>query len=314
MQLILDIVTIVLPVFLVISLGGALRAWRLIDETFLMQTNRLVYYVCLPLLLFYKIGTADFKSNFNPALVLASAAAIALAFLLSYAYAVWRRYPPAARGAFSQGAFRGNLAYMGLAIVFNAYGEEGLTRAGILMGFLVPVLNLFAIFALLLPQQRDPNAQRISFWLRQLALNPLIIASFAGIFWSFAGLPLPLILERSLQIATGMTLPLALIAIGGAFSLDKLRGDLWRAAFATGIKLLWLPLLAALLLYAFNVRGLDFAIGILFAGTPAATATYIMAHQLKGDAELAGSIVVMSTALSAFTYSLLLLLLRLAPL
>jgi len=46
------------------------------------------------------------------------------------------------------------------------------------------------------------------------------------------------------------------------------------------------------------------------AGTPAATATYIMAHQLKGDAELAGSIVMMSTLLSALTYTLALFILR----
>jgi predicted permease len=35
-----------------------------------------------------------------------------------------------------------------------------------------------------------------------------------------------------------------------------------------------------------------------------------MAHQLKGDAELAGSIVMMSTALSVVTYTLVLLILR----
>ena len=46
------------------------------------------------------------------------------------------------------------------------------------------------------------------------------------------------------------------------------------------------------------------------AGTPAATATYIMAHQLKGDAELAASIVMMSTLFSALTYTVALFILR----
>ena len=36
----------------------------------------------------------------------------------------------------------------------------------------------------------------------------------------------------SLDIATGMTLPLALLAIGGGFSLKKLHGDLFQAAAA----------------------------------------------------------------------------------
>ncbi len=310
MPLFFDILTIVLPVFLVISLGYALKRLNLIDAAFLFQTNRLVYYICLPLLLFYKIGTADFFANFNGRLVAGSAVTIVVGFAVSYAYASFRRYPPGARGSFSQGSFRGNLAYMGLAIVFNAYGETGLTRAGILMGFLVPVLNFFAILALLLPHSRSEESRGMRFWFRQIAFNPLIVSSFAGICWSFLKLPMPIILDRSLHIATGMTLPLALIAIGGSFSLEKLKGDLIRAGFATGIKIVWLPLFAAFLLHLIGIRGLDLSIGVLMAGTPAATATYIMAHQMKGDAELAGSIVMMSTLLSAITYSIALFILR----
>ena len=310
MTLFIEILNIVLPVFSVILLGWLLKQYKLIDQTFLYQTNRLVYYVALPLLLFYKIGTADFFANFNARLVIGSVAAVTLTFVTSYLYAHLRNYPPAARGTFSQGAFRGNIAYMGLALCLNAYGEAGLTRGGILMGFLVPFLNLFAIFALLWPHRQSEDDKGGWFWARQIAFNPLILACFIGIVWSFLTLPIPILLERSLKIATGMALPLALIAIGGSFSLAKLQGDLVRAGLSTGIKIIWMPLLAALLLLLLGVRGTDLGIGVLIAGTPAATATYIMAHQLKGDAELAGSIVMMSTIFSALTYTIALLILR----
>ncbi|PLX73884.1 MAG: AEC family transporter [Desulfuromonas sp.] len=310
MSLLLDILNIVLPVFFVIGLGWLLKRCGLIDSNFLHQTNRLIYYVCLPLLLFYKIGTADFATNFNLSLVTGSILAVALTFLVSYGYTVIRCYPPAKRGVFSQGSFRGNIAYIGLAITLNAYGETGLTRAGILMGFLVPFLNLFAILALLLPNRTSSEVRGVSFWVRQLALNPLILASFAGIAWSYLTLPIPLLLDRSLKIATGMALPLALVAIGGTFSAKRLRGDLFPALLASGAKLIWMPMLAAALLFLMGVRGMDLGIGILIAGTPAATANYIMAHQLKGDAELAGTIVMLSTLLSALSYTIVLLILR----
>lgn len=310
MSLFLDIINIVLPVFSVVVLGWLLRRWGLIDATFLKQTNRLVYYVCLPLLLFYKIGTADFFANFNGRLIFASIAAVTITFIASYCYTVIRDYPKNARGVFSQGAFRGNIAYVGLAITLNAYGEAGLTRAGILMGFLVPFLNLYAIFALLWPHRGDGEQRGAGFWLRQIALNPLILASFLGILWSFLALPIPLVVDRSLKIATGMTLPLALLAIGGGFSVERLRGDLVKAALASGAKLVWMPALAALLLIALDVKGMDLGIGVLIAGTPAATANYIMADQLKGDAELAGTIVMLTTLLSAATYTIALLILR----
>jgi predicted permease len=308
--LFLETLAIVLPVFLVIALGYLLRQVGLIDAAFLFQTNRLIYYVALPLLLFYTIGTADFSANFSGALVAGSVLAVAIAFVASYTYAAFRQYEPAARGVFSQGAFRGNIAYVGLAIVLNAYGETGLIRAGMLMGFLVVFLNLCAVLALTLPFRREVADRGAMFWARQIALNPLNVASFMGVLWSFFALPIPTIPERSLKITIGMSLPLALLAIGGSFSLEKLKGDLVRAGFATGIKLVWLPLLTAVLLILLGVRGMDLGIGVLIAGTPAATANYIMAHQMKGDAELAGSIVMMSTALSAPTYTVALLILR----
>ncbi len=304
----LNVIEIVLPVFIVIGMGYTIRKVGLVDGRFFSQVNQLVYYVCLPLLLVYKIATADFSTSFNFNLVLATSTAVACCFGISYLYGKWRGFPPAVHGSFCQGSFRGNLAYIGLAIVFNAYGDAGLTRAGILIGFLVPVLNFFAILALLAPQQgtrRDPVLIT-----KQIVSNPLILASLLGILWSFFRIPMPVILDRSLDIATGMTLPLALLSIGGSFSLGKLRGDVWKATLATSMKLILLPLITAGLMIVLNVTGLDFAIGMLMAGAPTAVATYIMACQMNADGELAATIVMLATACSAVTYTIMLLFLH----
>ena len=313
-MLFFEILNIVLPVFAMIGIGTLLRRWQMVDQSFILQTNRLVFYVALPLLLFYKIGTADFLASFNGTLVLVSIVGLLIVFVAAFAWGKLRGYPTPVLGAFTQGAFRGNLAYVGLAMVFNAYGEDGLTRAGLLMGFLVPVLNLFAILALLTPQRgREKSAGNVA-WFKQLALNPLIIASALGIIWSFLNIPMPLLMERTLMIATGMALPLALLAIGASFSIEKLRGDMVIAGLSTASKIILLPALTGLLLHLAGVTGLDFAIGVLIAATPAATANYILAHQLGGDAELSGSIVMISTLASCATYTIILMLLRSAGL
>ncbi|HHD64285.1 MAG TPA: AEC family transporter [Desulfobulbaceae bacterium] len=305
-----NVMQIVLPVFLIIGLGWGIRRAGLVDDTFFLQINKFVFYVCLPLLLIYKIGTADFSVSFNIRLVIATGSAIGCCFFISYLYGAKRGFPPPILGAFCQGSFRGNLAYIGLAIVYNAYGDIGLTSAGILLGFLVPVLNFFAILALTLPQQQHRiNYQNIA-W--QMAVNPLILSSLIGIAWSYFHLPMPEILDRSLAIATGMTLPLALLSIGGSFSAANFRGDFGKAGLASTIKLIVLPLLTAVFLLLFGVTGMDFAIGLLMAGAPAAVATYIRACQMGGDGRLAGTIVVMSTAASLLSYTLILLCLHLA--
>ncbi len=310
MPLFVDIINIVLPVFLVIGLGYFLRRIGLLDGSFFATTNKLVYYVSLPLLLFYKISTADFAANFNPRLVVGVVGIAVVLFVGTYLLAGMGRIPSSARGTLSQGACRGNLAYMGLAIVFNAYGDDGLTRASILMGFLVPVYNLGSITVLTLPHHTAGERFGVFIWLRQLALNPLIIAAVAGIAWSLLGLPLPRVVGRSLEIATGMTLPLALFAIGGSFSLARLGGDLRLAGVVSLWKLVLMPAATALVLVALGVGGLDLAVGLLLAGAPAAAANYIMAAELKGDPELAGTIVMLTTLLSGVTYTALLLILH----
>lgn len=305
-----EILVIVLPVFLVIGLGFSLKRTELVHSGFIYDLNRLVYYIALPALLFYKIAGADFYASFNARLLGGMVLAISIMFVFSYGFGSLRGYAPATQGAFCQGAFRGNLAYIGLAIIYNAYGEEGFTRAGILLGFLVPYMNVLSVVALILPQRRESLNMGRFLWLQQVATNPLIAASFAGILWSYFGLPLPRIVDRALNIVTGMSLPLALIAIGASFSFQKLRGDLVPAALSAGMKIVLMPAFTALLLLAIGVHGQELAIGVLLAATPTATAAYIMAQQLKCDAELSGAIIMLSTLCSVITYSLALYLLN----
>jgi len=305
-----EIFLIVLPVFLVIGLGFSLKRTGLVNSEFLFSLNRLIYYVALPALLFYKIATADFLTSFNGPLLTGLIGSVLAIFGLSYGYGSFRRYQPSIHGTFCQGAFRGNLAYIGLAIIYNAYGERGFAVAGILLGFLVPLFNFLSVVALILPNRRDSYSMGMFIWVKQIGSNPLILASFCGILWSILALPLPHIIDRALGIITGMSLPLALISIGASFSFNKLRGDLGVAALSTCFKVIIMPVLTGAILIYSGVRGQDLGIGVLLAGTPTATAAYIMAQQLGGDAELAGAIIMLSTLCSLATYSLALYLLH----
>ena len=309
-SLLIEIMTIVLPVFLVIGLGFGLKRTGLVNGNFLFQLNRLIYYLALPLLLFYKIATADFSASFNGPQVLALLLATAIGFAVTYGYGAIRAYAPGVRGTFAQACCRGNLAYVGLAIIFNAYGEAGLASGGVLLGFVVPVFNIFSILALLLPHRLGSGKAALRLMARQVVGNPLIIACFIGTIWSFCHLGVPEVLDRALNIVTGMALPLALISIGASFSLDQIRGDLPKAVQAVCFKLIGMPLLAAGLLLLLEVHGRDLSIGILFAGTPTATAAFILAQQMQGDAELSGTIIMLSTLFSIFTYTIALLVLK----
>src|SRR5512147_2249973 len=134
----MDILQSVLPVFLVIAIGATARRYRFIDEPFVQGANSLVYFLLLPALLFHVMGTSDFRQAFSGPLVIGGYAATLAVFLLAFPLSRRLGLSPGERGAFIQGSFRANLAYVGLPIVFTAVGGEGLRKAGIFLGFIVP--------------------------------------------------------------------------------------------------------------------------------------------------------------------------------
>ena len=302
----MDILQSVIPVFLVIAIGAAARRYRFIDEPFVQTANALVYYLLLPALLFHEIGKSDFRAAFSAPLVIGGYIATATVFLLAFPLSSRLGISPGERGAFIQGAFRANLAYVGLPIVFNAVGGEGLQKAGIFLGFMVPLLNTLAILALLLPHQEE---RRGGGWrsLRhigaQIASNPLILSSFLGIAWSLFRLPVPGLVGKTLSILSSATLPLSLLCLGGSFSFERARSGIRVAAAASAMKIV---LLTGIGIAAYRFMGLagdDLRIGAIMLGCPTAVITYVMASQLKGDPDLAATIVIVSTAASAFTIS-----------
>lgn len=299
----MEILQAVLPVFLVIAIGATARRFRFIGEPFIDTANRLVYYLLLPALLFYKIGTSNFREAFNAPLVIGGYAATVATFLAAVLLSRKIAITPGERGSFVQGAVRANLAYVGLPVVFSAVGDIGLTKAGIFLGFMVPLINSLAIIALVTPHgdgkgRGRENARRVA---HQLAINPVLLSAFFGILWSLFRFPLPALADRTLAILSAATLPLALLCLGGAFSLERARTGFRLAAISAAMKVL-LPTALAVAAYRWmGLAGDDLRVGVIMMGCPTAVVTYVMASQLKGDTDLAGTIIVLSTAVSAVT-------------
>ncbi len=296
---------IVLPVFCIIGLGYVLKMVGLLHERLVADLHQLLYYVALPLLLFYKIGSAEFTRNFMPEVLCGLLASMLCVFAFAYWYGRFRRYPPFVHGAFVQASGRGNLAYVGLGIVFSAYGESGVAAAGILLGFIVPVINLLSVISILYPLRKERKKKHLSL-LPELFANPIFLGSLAGVIWSYLALPLPQVVEKALAILTPLSLPLALLVIGGAFSFSSFRGTFLRSILATGLKLIVLPALCLFILLLLGVRGEGLGIGVLLAGTPTAAVATIIAHQLGGDSVLSANVIMLSTLGSLFTYTVIL--------
>jgi predicted permease len=136
---------------------------------------------------------------------------------------------------------------------------------------------------------------------RQIATNPIILACLAGIAWSVLKLPFPGMIDRTFRILTPATLPLALLCLGGSFSFERARKGFAVAALAAFLKGIVLTGIGIALYRWMGVSGDDMRIGAIMLGCPTAVVTYVMAARLRGDTDLAGTIIIVSTAASAVT-------------
>ena len=301
------IVNALVPVLALLLFGALLKRWRLTDSGFLQTSDRLIYYVFFPMMLFWKIGGAPLALDSAWRFLLASVLAVATVFAASLLYIRLRPVPDFQAGSFSQGCYRFN-TYIGMAVVLNALGESGAQLYGILVGLLIPLINIMAVSVLIWHgENQQVRRNRLLFTIRQLASNPLILGCLVGIVYSRLIGFFPTSIDNTLKLMSQVTLPMALFSIGGSLRFVRLRHHLGTALAAAAIKLALLPTAGLVFLWLFGVSGLAWQVCMIFFTLPASTAIYILSSQLRSDLDLASAVIVCSTLCSFVSMSLVLL-------
>jgi predicted permease len=299
----------VFPVFALIALGALLRRFDLTNETFLRTGDRLVYHAFFPLLLFWKIGGTPTGVTVPWRLWSAGLGTILVMWLVSVAVIAVMRVDRFRAGAFSQATYRFN-SFVAIAVVFNVQGDAGVARLGELLGLAIPLCNVLAVMTLIWFSRRTLDRRaRTRLTLLALVRNPLILACVAGMLWVRLLPPWPTAVDNTLRLASALTLPFALISIGGSLTFAGLRERLPVAATATVLKVAVLPLIGWWAVRLAGVSGPDVLTLMLFFALPASTAMYVLSGQLDSDTQVASAIIVLSTLLSFLSLSAVLLLL-----
>ncbi len=298
LQTLSDTAQIVLPIFLLLACGFLLRKLKIIDITFVDQASRLVFTLTLPVLIFLSVARTDFLQLFSGLQVAYVYGVTLLSALLLYLGARKWISSAADQGVFVQGAFRGNFGIIGLAMIYNMLGEAGLPPAALLLALIIPLYNVLSIIALSLPIQGGFKLRPL---LRSVLRNPLILAVIAALPFSLLRWPLPGLLETTGKYFADMTLPLALLAIGGSMDIKYLRTSSSLAVHSTLLKLVTLPVLMTTGAWLLGYRGDELAILFVLFGSPTAAASFVMAKVMGGNGPLAANIVALTTLGSILT-------------
>ncbi len=299
----MNIFTTIIPIFAVILLGWISRKKGFIPADFIGPANSLVFYLALPAMVFSAISRATLTAHFNTGILAITLLAVIVGFILAWISGKTYRLKQGQLGSYVQTSFHGNLGYIGLAVAFYYLGEDGLVKASILTGFLMIVQNLLSVLSLTFNAHQPGSAGHARTIFRNIAGNPVVLSAMAGIIFSFFHIPIPLIVQQSLDILSGLALPMALLIIGASISFQETRHRIKSVLSTSVIKLILMPGLGYAAYRALGFLPGDYLPGLILLASPTATISYVMAKEMKGDPDLAVISISFSTLLSALTYT-----------
>lgn len=282
----MSLALLLIPDFALILFGFFLNRVTDWGRHFWSGLEQLIYYVLFPALLFNSIAKTkiDFVAA-APALK-AAIATVLIGMVLAY-LAKWLFKP--AEKIFASGfqtAFRFN-SYIGLAIAGRLHGEAGIAAFAIVIGLVVPLCNVGAVWAL----ARNAKVNLA----KELLQNPLIIATLGGVLFSLLGLSLPEPLQLLISRLGAASLACGLLAVGAALQLKDVGKNAVVIGYFTAVKLVAMPIAAIMLTHALGVTGVYFDMVVLLASLPTATSAYVMAVRMGGDGNVVAQGITVST-------------------
>ncbi len=336
-----------IPIFAIIFLSYLLKKRGFFPDGFAEGADKIIFKVFLPVLLFKDIAAGRITETFDLKFFLFCAISTTVYFFAIWAGAEFFLKDKTMIGAFTQGAFRGSLAVLGVAFIQNIYGHAGLaplmivatvplyniyavlvlTTQGAFRGSLavlgvafiqniyghaglaplmivatVPLYNIYAVLVLTVRSNSvHSGAGMLRTTIKGIVTNPIILGILCGLPFSLLEIEFPAMIGKTIDLLSAPATPLALVSIGAGFEGAKAIQKLKPTLAASFIKLVLLPCIFLPIACLLGFRDQALVAILIMTGAPSTVTCYIMAKNMGGDAVLSSSIVVMTTALSAFT-------------
>lgn len=290
----------IIPVFIAIFVGNGLRRVDVLPSEFWRGLEKLCFFLLYPSLIFVTINRADFSELSFGKIIVALSVAIAMMSLLTLA--LWPAFKrlkisgPTFSSVF-QSSLRWN-GFLALVIAENMFPPEAAALVGLVMAAIIVPVNVISVAVIAWFTSASPNFRSV---LKQIAINPLIIAASLGILLRYlpGGVPVPIM--DGLRLLARAALGMGLLSIGAGLRL----GDLFKPAVAvylpTFLKLIIFPVLLITCAVLIGVSGPELSYLALCASVPTAMNGYVLARQMGGDADNYAITVTVQTVAAFFS-------------
>ncbi len=294
-----------LPFFLLIGVGYGAAATGFFSEAAAAALTRFVFYFALSAMLLRFSANLHFGEVFDPRFMGVYLAATGAVYALVTAVAMWRRLSVAEAAVEAQCAAIGNTGFLGLPMLAVLMGEAAV--GFIMMILAVDLLVFGSLIVILITGSRAGLTPRV---VRSVGLglvsNPMLVAIFLGFSISALALPIPGPVNEFLALLGDAATPGALFAIGASLA-GKSAERISVASWLSFGKLVLHPgavALAALVIWPLEPYAA--AVMIASAALPTAGNIYMLAAHYGVAPQRVSATILLSTAASIVTVSLVL--------
>jgi len=305
-----DVLSLTAPIFILIAIGYLAVRTRLMPQEAVPGLGRFVLYFSLPALIFSTLSRMSFDAVIVPGYLLVYGSASVIMLLGGIAFQRWvLRDTLTQSGVQAMGMAISNSAFIGYPLllqVFDSPPTQAFAMSIIVENILILPLALVIIeYA----SGRSDGARLGSLWrpvFARVLRNPLILAIAAGMLVSAFSPTLPPSLLQSLDMLARASAAVALFSIGGSLVGNPLQGE--RRSIATVVvgKLLFHPLLVLLLVSLWPDFDPQLKLAMILMAAMPMFSVFPIIGSNYGLGKVCASILLLATALSFFTLTLLL--------
>ena len=307
-----EIFIVIVPLFLIIFGSAIIQRWKNLDEHWPRVLNSFALNIGLPALIFASLARVSFSGQVN--IIIANSLFLLISFGLVYGLGKALKIKhKTLKTLFICLAF-GNIAYLGIPVLTQIYGQKILPDASLIIG-----VHLFWLFTIGLGFLDYDLASRQS-WIGKLLhkknkqeiikhigldlmKNPLLISIFLGLLVAISDIHLPRLITTAIDMLAASVSPVVLVVIGlfiGQSQIGKLKEWLPVIVFAV-VTLFVLPgaFYLGLKIFASNLN--QYIPSMIEIAMPLAITPFALADKFDLDKKFIARAIVLSTILSIIT-------------
>ena len=306
-QVMEQIISVILPIFIILSVGYLSLRLNMLNTTHVQAIIQFIIKVSLPAFLLYALSTRSFDEIWQMPYFLGYLLGSLILFFS--AYTLYRRFfkvPRHQAAVIGLGSSMSNTGFIGTAVLTLLIAQAAVPYLA--MTLVIENIILLSLMLILIEssdQQDKALSTIILSTLQNLAKNPIILSIILGLICSVYTVQWPVSLELPLKSLASTASPLAIFVIGASLATLTIKDLSKDVLIICTIKLLIMPIVVTSIIYIMPGSTAKMAYAaLILSALPMATAFGIYG-QLNGIAEQSVASVMLSTLLSLVSIALI---------